>query len=82
MGLANFFYCPLINDYNKKKDRGKAAALYTVGVVFGDLLTFGIVYNFTESMDPIYSYGLASIVASVLVIILLFLIKEPNIKKI
>ena len=67
----------MISDTIKKEDRGKAAAFGVLGVVFGDLMTFAVVYNLTSDMDPVYQFTACSATIFLLGLSFLYLVREP-----
>jgi competence protein ComGC len=53
-----------------------------MGFIVGDLFTFVVLFNITKHMDPKSGFGLASILSALLGLSFLFMVKEPNMKKI
>lgn len=50
--------------------------------MIGDLFTFGILFNFTKSLEPKISFAIAAYCAALFGLIFLFIVKEPDMKKI
>ncbi len=42
---------PLVTDYVRKSSRGKATAFQSVGIVLGDLITFGVLLTVTKNLS-------------------------------
>jgi MFS family permease len=73
---------PLVTDYVKKSSRGKATAFQTMGIVIGDLITYGVIFTITKDMDPKYSFLFTSMITVLFAFSFLVIIKEPDMKKI
>mmetsp|Transcript_6594 Transcript_6594/g.5887 ORF Transcript_6594/g.5887 Transcript_6594/m.5887 type:complete len:82 (+) Transcript_6594:122-367(+) len=73
---------PLVTDYVQKSSRGKATAFQTLGYGLGELLTFGVLFTITKNMDPFDSFLTASLTISCFAFSFIFLVKEPDMKKI
>lgn len=69
---------PLVADYVKKNSRGKATALYALGFVVGDLITFGVLFNITKNFEIVPGFGLVSTVVVILAFLFLIIVKEPK----
>ena len=68
---------PLITDYISRDSRGKATAFVVIGFVVGDLLCFGVIFNFTKSLDPKLSFLIATGCVVALTLVLFMMMKEP-----
>jgi len=53
-----------------------------LGFVIGDLFTFLVLYNVTMGMDPSIQFGITGLCGAFAGIVVLFMIKEPNMDKI
>ena len=73
---------PLIPDYVVRKCRGKAVALSGCGVVLGEVFAMGVLFNFTKSLSFKDAFLISGIFILSLSIILLFIIKDPDLKHI
>lgn len=76
--LAAPFSHPLIPDYVKRTSRGAAVALGGVGMVVGEVLSMGILFNITKNMSFYSAFLIASSVVLMFSILFLFIIKDPN----
>lgn len=68
----------MVTDYVKKKHRGKAIALQSVGTVIGELFTYGILYNLAMNMKYEVSFFLASTLIIGMAFLIFFIVKDPN----
>lgn len=69
---------PLIADYVKRNSRGKAIALAGVGIVFGEVFSMGILFNFTKSMNYYDAFAIAAVLIFLFSIFFLFALREPD----
>ena len=73
---------PLVTDYVKKNSRGKATAFQSLGLILGDLLTFAVILSITKHLDIKVSFMVAACFVVAFSISFLFIVKEPNMKRI
>jgi MFS family permease len=73
---------PLASDYVKRMSRGAAAALTNMGIVLGEFTTFAFLLNLSKYVNPEASFAITSSIILVFSIMFLFIIKEPNMRKI
>jgi hypothetical protein len=52
-----------------------------LGFIIGDLFTFAVLFNFTQNLDARLSFGITSVVVGLLGVTILFIVKEPDMKK-
>ena len=71
---------PLIPDYIKKSSRGKAIALVGCGLVVGEVLTMGVLFNYTKSMSFYNAFKTIAIVIMAFAFFYLVAIKDPDMK--
>ena len=72
---------PLVNDYVKKTSRGQAVAFQGLGLIIGDLFTFLVLFNIIKGMTYYESFSVATTFVVIMAVVILFLVKEPNMKK-
>lgn len=53
-----------------------------MGIVIGDLITYGIIFTITKDMDPKYSFLFTAAITVCFAISFLFIVKEPDMHKI
>ena len=73
---------PLVSDYVKKQSRGLATAVQGVGFIIGNVYAFGLLFNFVKDLHPYLSFGIGAINLLFIGIILLILVKDPELDKI
>jgi MFS family permease len=71
---------PLIADYVKRSSRGKAVALAGIGLVCGEVLSMGVLFNFTKQMNYFDAFSIASLLILTFAIFFSITIVEPNIE--
>lgn len=69
---------PLIPDYVKRNSRGAAIAISGVGLVFGEVLSMGILFNLTKNMSFYSAFAIAALLILMFSILFLFIIKDPD----
>jgi sugar phosphate permease len=69
---------PLIPDYVKRNSRGAAIAISGVGLVFGEVLSMGILFNLTKNMSFYSAFAIAALLIFMFSILFLFIIKDPD----
>ena len=72
---------PLVTDYVKKKDRGKATAFLAYGLVVGYLITFGVLMNITSFMTREHGFLFIAIIIILLSFFVSQFVKEPDLMK-
>lgn len=72
---------PLTNDYVKKESRGTAVSFNSLAVVLGEIISIGVLFQFTKNLDFKIAFAIAG--ASILVqgVIAQILLKEPDMQK-
>jgi len=69
---------PLVADYIKRSSRGKAIALAGVGMVFGEVLSMGVLFNLTKSMNYFDAFSLASAIIFMFSVFFYVSIVDPD----
>lgn len=69
---------PLIADYVKSSDRGKAVALAGVGIVFGEVFAMGILFNFTKNLSYYDAFAVTAFLIFGFSMFFMYSIKEPD----
>lgn len=72
---------PLVNDYVKKDSRGTAVSFNALAVVFGEIISLGVLFQFTKHLDFETAFFVASLAILGLGLLSLLLLKEPKLKK-
>ena len=72
---------PLIPDYVRRSSRGKAVALQGIGLVIGEVLAMGVLFNLTKHLSYKEAFSIASGLILFFSIVLLCGVKDPDIKK-
>ena len=72
---------PLLADYVHKDAIGKAAALVGLGFVIGEVLSMGILFNVTASMDANWAFLTVAGVGLCFSSFFLILVKEPQLRQ-
>ena len=72
---------PLVADYIHKHAIGKAASMVAVGFVIGEVLSMGVLFTLTASMNPYNAFLTAACVVGLLSLPFLCLVKEPRLRK-
>ena len=72
---------PLLADYVHKDAIGKAATLVGVGFIVGEVLSMAVLFPMTQNMTRYNAFLTAAIVGVACSIMLLFLVKEPQLRK-
>ena len=52
-----------------------------MGFIFGDLLVFAVLINFTKGMNPISGFGVVSCTMVLIAIGFFFMVKEPDMER-
>lgn len=71
---------PLIADYIEKKTRGKGIALSGLGIIFGEVLAMGALFNYTKSMSYEDAFMVAAVLTFIFSLFFLVAIKDPDMK--
>ena len=69
---------PLIPDYVKRNSRGAAIAIQGVGLVFGEVLSMGVLFNLTKNMSYFSAFAIAGSLVLAFSIFFYFAIKDPD----
>ena len=72
---------PLIADYVHRKSQGKAVGFMGLGLVFGELISMGVLFNLTKKMDFREAFAVATVVIIVFSFYFLAVIKDPDMNK-
>jgi MFS family permease len=72
---------PLIADYIQKKTRGKGIALSGLGIILGEVLAMGVLFNYTKEMTYEKAFFVASLMTFGFAFFHLIAIKDPDMKK-
>mmetsp|Transcript_19442 Transcript_19442/g.18561 ORF Transcript_19442/g.18561 Transcript_19442/m.18561 type:complete len:196 (+) Transcript_19442:98-685(+) len=72
---------PLIADYVKKKDRGKATALQGVGFLISNLFSLQVLFFFTKDLEYEQAFAVVSLFYLSLTLVFFLIVKEPLPKK-
>jgi MFS family permease len=72
---------PLIADYINRNSRGKAIAMNGIGLVIGEILAMGVLFNFTKDMSYEDAFKVAATLISCISFFLWYAIKDPDMKK-
>jgi len=72
---------PLIGDYLPKDAIGKGAALVGIGLIIGEILSMGVLFNITKEMTPNEAFMTVSIIGIVVAFVFLFIVREPLLRK-
>lgn len=67
-----------VNDYIAPDSRGKGIAMVHLGMHTGHLFSSGVLYKYTNSLNPKISFMIAAIWGAASAIILMFFFVEPN----
>ena len=71
----------LLADYCHKDAIGKASALVGLGFVIGEVLSMGVLFNATKTLDPFNAFLTVGITGAVFSASFLFLVKEPKLRE-
>lgn len=71
---------PLVIDYVKSESRGLGIALASLGLVFGEIIMVSM-FAATRKLSMAAQYWVPAIVISILTLTLIFLIREPTVKR-
>ena len=72
---------PLVADYLAREAIGKGAALIGIGFIVGEILSMGVLFNVTKSMEPNTAFLTVAIIGNVIALTFLFIVKEPVLRK-
>jgi hypothetical protein len=72
---------PLVLDYVVKEDRGAAVSLTLMGLSLGVILSLSVLFEVLKDLDPSVSWTIMSVMFISLGIVLLFILKEPEVVK-
>lgn len=72
---------PLIADYIQKKTRGKGIALSGLGIILGEVLAMGVLFNYTKDMTYEKAFFVASLMTFGFAFFHLIAVKDPDMKK-
>jgi MFS family permease len=72
---------PLIADYIQKKTRGKGIALSGLGIILGEVLAMGVLFNYTKDMTYEKAFFVASLMTFGFAFFHLVAVKDPDMKK-
>lgn len=72
---------PLIADYIQKKTRGKGIALSGLGIILGEVLAMGVLFNYTKEMTYEKAFFVASLMTFGFAFFHLVAVKDPDMKK-
>lgn len=72
---------PLIADYIQKGTRGKGIALSGLGIILGEVLAMGVLFNYTKDMPYKEAFAVAACMNISFAFFHLFAVKDPNLKK-
>ena len=72
---------PLIADYIIKRSRGQSIALMGLGVTMGEVVSMGVLFNMTKTMNEHSAFAIVSLVIFAFSLFFLVFIKDPNLKK-
>ena len=71
---------PLLADYIHKDAIGKAATLIGLGLVIGEVLSMGVLFNVTKSMNAYSAFLTVAIVGTICSTLFLCIVKEPKLR--
>lgn len=78
MSIQPIFSNPLVNDYVTTDSRGRGIALVHLGMNLGHLFSSGVLYNFTNTLNPKITFMVAAIWGAFGGLILMFFVSEPK----
>jgi MFS family permease len=70
---------PLIPDYVKAKSRGKAVALAGVGIVIGEILGLGVIFNLIKDLEYSVAFGIVAFLVVLFGVFFWVATKDPDI---
>jgi MFS family permease len=68
---------PLIPDYIKRSSRGKAVALNGIGLVFGEVMSMGVLFNLTKTMSYYAAFSITASLIFCFSLYFLIAVKDP-----
>lgn len=71
---------PLVSDYIMKKQRGKAVALSNIGIILGEVVSMGVLFNLTKAMGYQDAFYVSAISCATSGFLFLFIVKDPDFK--
>ena len=71
---------PLVADYVVKKSRGKAVALTGIGIVGGEVMAMGVLFNYTKHMSFKDAFSVAALVTLGWSIFIFIAVQDPDMK--
>lgn len=71
---------PLVADYVHKRSQGKAVALQGLGLVAGEVVAMGVLFNLTRKMTFHGAFAVGSVVVCAFALLFLVIIRDPNLK--
>lgn len=71
---------PLPADYIHREAVGMGTSMQGLGLIFGEVISMGVLFRLTANMDPTYGFAIAAGVGLLFSFILLFIVKEPQLR--